>query len=123
MTPTPTVVELPTHLRLAAVRHEIHSKKNCFVAEDVLRHQVLIIGARMAAIQSVIEDEVGEPCSLASLYEASALKQRKGRTGSFRVHKLSPETLPAFLDEQRKRYARVVIAAHDPARWHLVDAA
>jgi hypothetical protein len=120
---TNLVLELPTTKRLASVSPEIHSKKHVYAAEDVLRRQVLIVAQRMIAVQSAIEDTCGEPCSLASLFESATLKLRKGRTGSFRVHRLLPEELPAFLDEQRPRFARVVIAAHDPQRWQLVDAA
>lgn len=120
---TTTVFEVPSHKRLASVRPELHSKKHVYAAEDVLRRQILVVGQRMIAVQSAIEDTVGEPCSLASLFESATMKLRKGRTGSFRVHRLLPEELPAFLDEQRPRFARVVISTRNPAHWQLVDAA
>ena len=77
----------------------------------------------MVGVQSAIEHTVGEPCSLASLFESAALKLRKGRTGSFRVHRLTADELPAFLDETRPRFDKLVIAAVNPAYWRLVDAA
>ena len=119
---TTAMFELPSTKRLASVRPEIHSKKHIYCAED-MRRQWLIVAQRMAAVQSTIQDEVGEPVSLASLFESATLKLRKGRTGSFRVHKLSPDELPAFLDEQRPHFERVVIASNNLDLWHLVGAA
>ena len=116
------VVDLPVHKRISSVQPEIHSKGHVYVAEDVLRRQILVLAQRMVAVQTVIEDIVGEPCSLASLFESATLRLRKGRTGSFRVHRLSAEQLPAFLDERRQRFSRVVIATRNLDHWQLVDA-
>ena len=65
------------------------------------------------------EDICGEPCSIASLFESADLKLRKGRTGSFRVVRLSPDDVPAYLDEHSSRFGRVVIAATNPSKWSL----
>ena len=115
------VLELPPNKRLASIRPEIHSKNCYYCAEDVLRRQVLIVAQRMVGIQTAIEDYVGEPVSIASLFESASLKQRKGRTGSFRVHRLNVEEMPGFLDERRQRFDRVLIAAVNPHKWELVE--
>ena len=117
-----TVLDVPRQQRLASIQPEIHSKGHCYAAEDI-RRDVLIVSQRMQAIKSYIEDCVGEPCSLASLFESATLKLQKGYTGSFRVHRLAPSEVPAFLDEKRPRFAKTVIAARNPDAWRLVDAA
>ena len=36
---------------------------------------ILVLAQRMVAVQTVIEDIVGEPCSLASLFESAPLDE------------------------------------------------
>ena len=115
----PTVVDIPRNQRLTSVSPEYYAKGHCYAAEDVLRHQILVVAQRMKHVQTAIEDLCGEPCSLASLFESADLKLRKGRTGSFRVTRLHPRDLPEYLDEHAKGFGRVVIAATNPAKWSL----
>ena len=115
-----TVLDV-THRRLASISPEIHSKGHCYAALDV-RRDVLIVAQRMAAIKSLIEECVGEPVSLASLFESCNLQLRKGRTGSFSVTRLTADELPSFLDEQQPRFARTLIGAVNPANWQLAPA-
>ena len=118
MVPSPQVLELPKGMRITTVRPEIHSKGSCYAAEDV-RRAVLCVAQRMSAIQTAIEESVGEPVSLASLFESADFKLRKGRTGSFCVRRISPDELPTYLDEQRSKYGKVVIGAVDPDAWRM----
>ena len=118
MVPSPQVLELPKGMRLTMVKPEIHTKGHCYAAED-LRRAVLIVGQRMSAVQAAIEESVGEPISLASLFESADLKLRKGRTGSFAVRRISPGELPSYLDERRPHYGKVVIGAVDPDAWRM----
>lgn len=119
----PTVLEVPLGTRLSSVDPEYYSKGHIYAAEDVLRWQVLVLAQRMKHVQTAIEDICGEPCSLASLFESCNLQLRKGRTGSFKVTRLTPSEVPSFLDEHAKRFGRVVIASMNPAKWQLQDRA
>lgn len=113
----PTIVDLAPDHHLASISNEIHSKGNVFAAEDVTRRQLLVVAQKMQNIQHAIEECVGESNSLASLFEASSLKLRKGRTGSFRVVKLSKDEVAKYLEERKSHFHRVCIAASDPNRW------
>ena len=93
----------------------------CYVAEDA-RRQVLIVGQRMHAIQHAIEECVGEPRSMSSLFESAGLKLRKGRTGNWRVHRVRVAELPVLVEELRPKFQRCVIASVSPDNWRLVAA-
>lgn len=115
------ILDIQPYERLCAVHPEMYAKGFCYAAEDVLRRQVVIVAQRMTHVQQAIEDICGEPLSLSSLFESATLKLRKGRTGSFRVHRLTPEEVPHYLDERRGRFSRIVIAARtgNTRKWHL----
>ena len=115
----PTIVDVSSDHTLASFRNEIHSKGNVFVAEDVTRRQLLVVAQKMQNIQLAIEEVCGESNSLASLFEASSFKLRKGKTGSFRVVKLDKEKVSQYLEERKPHFERVCIATTDPARWSL----
>lgn len=110
MTMTLSTVEIPDHQRVASIENEIHSKGHIYAAEDVSRRQLLVIAQRMINVQRVIEEQCGECISLASLFESATMKLRKGKTGSFRVVKLSPAEVPSYLDERRAHFGKLVIA-------------
>lgn len=115
-----TILNLPGDQRVTRIAPERNSKGNLYVAEDLSRHQVLICAQKMANIQAAIETLF--PCestSLASLFEASSFKLRKGKTGAWAVRRLAPDEAPTYLDEKRAHFGRTVIAATNPAHWHL----
>lgn len=116
---TLSTVEILDHQRVASIENEIYSKGHCYAAEDVARHQLLVIAQRMVNVQKAIEEQCGESISLASLFESASMKLRKGKTGSFRVVKLAPAEVPRYLDEHRSHYDRLVIAASAPDKWQL----
>ena len=90
------------------------------MCEDMHRKQLIVVAQRMRNIQECLEELFPcESASLASLYEASDLKLRKGRTGAWAVRKLHPDEAPGYLDEKRRQYGRAVIAATNPIKWHL----
>jgi hypothetical protein len=117
---SPTIVDIPADQRLSQISAERCSKGHLYVCEDMHRKQLIVIAQRMRNIQECLE--VLFPCenvSLASLYEASDLKLRKGKTGAWSVRKLAPDEAPTYLDEKRRLYARTVIATTNPIKWHL----
>lgn len=116
---TPTLVQLADNQRLAGIDNEIHSKGHCYLAEDLARHQLLVIAQRMVNVQKAIEERSGEVISLASLFEAATMKLRKGRTAGYRVLRLPPERVPDYLDERRKQFGNVVISATNKAKWRM----
>lgn len=116
---TPTFVDLERDQRLTSVENEIHSKGRVYVAEDVARRQLLVIAQRMINIQHAIEERSGETISLASLFESSSKKLRKGVTSGYRVVRLSAEALPGYLDERRAHFDKTVISATNPTKWLL----
>ena len=66
------------------------------------------------------------PCecpAVSSLFDASAMKTRKGRTGAWAVHRLAPNELPPFLAKRRKRFARTVVAATNTQAWQITPVA
>ena len=119
----PTILDIPMNQQLSSIRKEIYCKGNIFAAEDVTRKQLLVLAQRMQSIQHAIEECCGESNSLASLFEASSLKLRKGRTGSFRVVKLSKDEVAKSLEERKPHFQRVCIATNDPSRWSLQQVA
>lgn len=115
---------VPRSMRVASTRKEMWAKRGrVYAAEDVLRRSVLIVAQRMSHLRLAIEDLVGEPVSLASLYEAAQMKQRKGRTGSFAVRALELDALPSYLDSERWRFDDLVIATPNLDAWRLAPAA
>ena len=115
----PTILDIPSSHQLSSFTNEIYAKGNVFAAEDITRKQLLVVAQKMQNIQHAIEEVCGESNSLASLFEASSLKLRKGKTGSFRVIKLDKDQVAQYLEERKPHYQRVCIATSDPARWTL----
>ena len=118
---TLSTVEIPDHQRVASIENEIYSKGFCYAAEDVARRQLLVIAQRMINVQKAIEEQCGESISLASLFESATMKLRKGKTGSFRIVKLSPAEVPSYLDERRSHFGKLVIAASNADKWRLAQ--
>lgn len=108
-----------TGKRLASVQTERCSKGHAYIAEDVCRRQYMFVSQKMVHLQAAIEETCNEQCALASLFESASLKLRKGRTGSFRVHRVAPKDLPGFLDERGCQYDRVLVAASNPNCWQV----
>ena len=113
------MLDLPDDKRVALIESEMYSKGHCYVAEDMVRRQLIVIGQRMVHIQSAIEEHCGEVISLASLFESATLKLRKGTTKSFRVVRMPPSDVPKYLDERRAQFDKLVIAASNADKWQL----
>ena len=117
-----TIVDVPGDQRVASIHPERYSNGNLYVCEDLRRRQVLICAQKMANIQAAIEALFPcESASLASLFEASSLRLKKGKTGAFAVRRLAPDEAPTYLDEKRHHFDRTVIAATNPAKWQLQE--
>ena len=70
------------------MQREVRAKGFVWAAEDV-RRQVLILSQRGAHLQAAIEQLCYETVSLTSLCESATCQLRKGRTGSWRVQRMS----------------------------------
>ena len=112
----PIIFDLSDSRRLVDVNREWRAKGSVWAAEDV-RFQLLILSQRGSHIQAAIEQLCNETVSLTSLSESACLKLRKGRTKAWRVHQMAAAEAPAFVDEKRCRYGRVVISADNPRKW------
>ena len=112
-----------TGKRLASVQSERCSKGHAYIAEDVCRRQVMCVSQKMVNLQAAIEETCNEQYALASLFESATMKLRKGRTGSFKVHRVAPKDLPCFLNERGCQYGRVLVAASNPSCWQVQTAA
>ena len=115
-----TIVDVPLDQRVEQVRPERCSRGNLYVAEDVNRREVMLIGQKLSSIQQGIEALF--PCespAVSSLHDVSVNKHRKGKTGAWSVHRLSPEELSPFVAERRKFFARTVIATSNLSAWQL----
>ena len=120
MSGSPTIVDIPVDQRLGQISAERCSKGHLYVCEDLKRKQLIVVAQRMRNIQACLEALFPcETASLASLYEASDLKLRKGRTGAWAVRRLAPDEASSYLDEKRRQYERAVIAATNPTNWQL----
>ena len=117
----PIVFDLLDDQRLASVKKEWYAKGHIWTAEDV-RREVLILSQRMTHLQIAIEELCNETVSLTSLSESACLQLRGGRTKSWHVQRVEPAELPSFVDERRKLYKKVVIAADNPRKWKLETA-
>ena len=115
----PTLIPVPNDQRLDKVSKELYGRGNVFAAEDVCRHDILIVAQRVANLISAIEDTTGEAPTKSCLYDSANALLRRGRHGSFRVSKLAPTDLPDWLDNARGGYQRVVIAANNPNCWEI----
>ena len=118
----PTLIEVPSDQRLAKVNKELYGRGNVFCAQDVCRHDILILSQRIANLVTAIEDTTGEAPTKSCLYDSANAALRRGRHGSFKVSKLTPPDLPEWLDHTRPRYKRVYIAANNPLCWQLQSA-
>ena len=114
----PIVFDLPESRRLVDVKREWRAKGSVWATEDV-RRQLLILSQRGSHIQAAIEELCNETVSLTSLSESACLQLRKGRTKAWRVQQMAATEAPAFVDEKRCHYERVVISADNPHKWEL----
>lgn len=117
----PTLMDV-TGKRVASVQLERCAKGFAYIAEDC-RKEYMIVSQKMVHLQRAIEELCHEQYALASLFESAACKLRKGRTGSFRIHRVPPRELPCFLDERACQYGKVLVAATNPSCWQLQQAA
>ena len=115
----PTLIRVPSDQRLNKVNKELYGRGNIFCAEDVCRHDILIVSQRVANLITAIEDTTGEAPTMSCLYDSANAQLRRGRHGSFRVSKITPNDLPYWLDNTRARYQRVLIAANNPKCWDI----
>lgn len=119
-----SIVEVPSDQRLEQVRPERCSRGNLYVCEDMHRRQIMLVAQKITNIQAAIEELF--PCetpAASSLFDASARKQHKGRTGAWSVQKLEPHELSPYLAERRKHFTRTVIATRNPAAWQFAQVA
>lgn len=115
----PKIVDLPPDQRVAAVLREWRSKGCVYACLDA-RKQVLILSQRVSHVQAAIESLCNQRPSMTSLFESVGHRQRRGYTaGTWSVVRLTPADLPAFVDEHRSKYQRVVIASDNPRKWRL----
>ena len=115
-----TIVEVPVDQCVNQIEPERCCRGNLYVCEDVSRRQIMILAQKVANIQSALETLGWETPATSSLFDASANKHRKGKTGAWAVHRLTSDELPRFVAERRKHFARTVIAATNPQAWQLV---
>ena len=97
---------------------EPHGRGHVYAALDS-RRTYLILSQRLRNTQVAIEELANEEVCLASLYECAAHLSRKGKCGSFRIEKMDLASISSWLQLQRKRYARVVIAATCARCWEF----
>ena len=100
------------------VRKEIHSKGFVYAAEDC-RGQLLVISQRVRFLRDIIDWEIGEHVSEASLFECASGQLKGGQTKSFRVCKMGCADVPLYLQRVRERrtFGKVVLAATNSAKW------
>ena len=120
MSSVTTLVEIPLDKRLDQISPERCARGNLYACEDVSRRQVLLIAQKISNLKAGIEELFpSETPAESSLFDASANKHRKGKTGAWAVHRLEPEEVRPFLAERRKFFTRTVIAATNPSAWRL----
>ena len=111
-------INLPNDTNLTRVTKELHGRGYVYAALDS-RRTFLILSQRLRNTQVAIEELANEEVCLASLYECANHLCRKGKCGSFRIEKMDLHTLPAWLERERGRHARVVVAATCTRCWEL----
>ena len=114
----PRLVEILPDEKLYECFRELHSKGNIFLAHD-RRGTFLLVGQRLVNIARAIEDLTKEPCKLTSLYDSSTNRLRKGYHYSFRVEKSTLADVPRLVEEKRKLFERVIVAANNPLAWKV----
>ena len=115
----PVLIQVPNDQRIEKVNPELHAHGNVFCAEDVCRKDILILSQRVVNLVGAIEETAGEAPTKSCLYESANASLRRGRHGSFRVLKMQPGEVPAWLDAARRQYRRVYIAANNPHCWKI----
>lgn len=115
----PTLINVPRDKRVESVKKELYCRGTCYVAADVCRKDIMIIAQKVANLVVAIEDTCGEAPTKSCLYDSASNSLRRGRHGSFRVSRMTSRDLPEWLDHERERYNRVVIATHSPQCWQL----
>ena len=110
------LVDLPAEERILSVRHEINSRGNCYVAEDI-RQTYLLVSQNLIRTMEAIEVLTNEqPCKTCLYSSASFVR---GRHKSFNIVKSTKEQLPTLVEEHRGHYAKVVICSTNLAAWRL----
>ena len=113
-----TLVDVPADQRIAEVSKERRATGVVYSAEDV-RRTLLVVAQTVPRIQSAIKTLCNETVSRTSVFESASLQLRKGCTGSWLIRRHDASELPAFVDERRCLYGRVVISADNPRKWKL----
>ena len=113
------MVEMPPDKRVVGVRREYLSKGSVYACLDV-RRDVFILSQRMAHVQYAIQALCNQTPSMTSLFECVGHQRRSGRTaGAWSVVRLRRCDVPAFVDEHRHKYKRVMISSDNPRMWTL----
>ena len=108
------LVDLPAEERILSVRHEINSRGNCYVAEDI-RQTYLLVSQNLIRTMEAIEVLTNEqPCKTCLYSSASFVR---GRHKSFNIVKTSRAQVGAYVDEKRHRYKRTILCCVDPTAW------
>lgn len=116
------LVNLPDDQRLVRVEREWYAKGFIYACQDV-RRELLILSQRVTYLQQAIEQLCNQTPSMTSLFENASRMQKSGRTGAWSVVKLLPCQISEFVDENRVKYKRVVMACDNWRKWRLAPIA
>ena len=117
------LVDLPDDQRLVRVEREWYAKGFIYACQDV-RRELLILSQRVTYLQQAIEQLCNQTPSMTSLFENASRMQKSGRTaGAWSVVKLLPGQVSEFVDENRVKYKRVVLACDNWRKWRLAPIA
>ena len=112
------LVDLPSDRRLVHVDREWYGKGYVYAALDV-RRELLILSQRVTYVQQAIEQLCNQTPSMTSLFDNASHRARGRTAGAWKVVKLLLCQVSEFVDEERVKYKRVVMACENWRKWGL----
>ena len=114
----PKLIELSHDFTLKRIGPELYTRGNVFAAADQ-RKTFLILSQKLSNTQAAIADLAMEECAISTLYEAADPSHRTAKCGSFRIEKMNLLEAPAWIEQHRRMFSKVYVAASNPHRWHI----
>ena len=110
-------IEVEPDMTVASATAERHSKGNVFIARD-RRKTFLILAQRMRYILHASDVFAKEEVSMTRAY-CQASKASSRTCGSFTIDRVKVGELGSYLEEHRRKYERLIIAASSVKHWKV----
>ena len=110
-------IEVGPEMTVVSAKAEPHSKGNVFIARD-RRKTFLILAQRMRYILHASDVFAKEEVSMTRAY-CQASKASSRTCGSFTIDRVKVGELTSYLEDHRRKYERLIVAASSVKHWKL----